>query len=92
MLAGRDTRRLGLLLAPVEKASEACAEREKVLEVGLVQIHIVIRYRSTITLDTRRDFSPPLATIAATQGSELMAMRMVSKTMNPGSNPGSPAA
>ena len=30
-------------------------------------------------------------TIAATQGSELMAMRMVSKTMNPGSNPGSPA-
>ena len=26
-----------------------------------------------------------------TQGSELMAMRTVSKTVNPGSNPGSPA-
>jgi hypothetical protein len=29
---------------------------------------------------------------AASRGSELMAMRMVSKTMNPGSNPGSPAS
>ena len=31
-------------------------------------------------------------TIASSQGSELMAMRAVSKTVNPGSNPGSPAS
>ncbi len=30
-------------------------------------------------------------TIVWPQGSELMAMRAVSKTVNPGSNPGSPA-
>jgi hypothetical protein len=33
----------------------------------------------------------PLGTIATAQGSESMATRAVSKTVNPGSNPGSPA-